>query len=66
MYDLKPCPFCGSKRVAVSETMSVNIPYYVRCCTCECRTMPFETEVEAVRMWNTRKLDLESAQPAAQ
>ena len=53
-YKLKPCPFCGGK----AETGKLNdindYPYFVECVKCDAAFRSFESEKEAVKMWNTR------------
>ena len=57
-YDLKPCPFCGSKNVHI-ETMSGAIilnpgdMYYVLC-ECMASGPTMSVEINAVTAWNKR------------
>lgn len=55
MTDLKPCPFCGSDKIAVSHT---NLGYEVLCyyygSGCKSRTGIWPTRIEAIEAWNRR------------
>lgn len=48
MKELKPCPFCGSENI-------VTVGYTIFCndCGCKIETDGFETEEQAIEMWNT-------------
>lgn len=57
MYDLKPCPFCGSRNVAVYEMEYgnyLNVFKYVLCRTCECRSPYRRNAGAAIEAWNRR------------
>lgn len=47
---LKPCPFCGSSKVANTALWSGII----RCYNCGATTKNYPTEDEAVENWNSR------------
>ena len=62
---LKPCPFCGDEAsVALHQSCSDNGPtqqrFTVGCTTigCICEVdgdmAPYETHIDAIKMWNTR------------
>lgn len=57
-YNLKPCPFCGSKDVNVQN---MGWPHHVYCLNCQAQTVSvkyaFEGEAEAVAKWNQRNCD---------
>lgn len=62
--ELKPCPFCGSKGVAMTysterEGLSLYTAAYVRCCSCGCRTNSYIDygEYAATKAWNRRTDD---------
>lgn len=52
--ELKPCPFCGSTLLGMSQTGI----YWGRCDSCHCEGPTAETEAKAIAAWNRR------AQPA--
>ena len=52
MSELKPCPFCGSKRVDVRQEFSCT-PYQALCEDCGAELWR-DTFIEAVKAWNTR------------
>lgn len=50
---LKPCPFCGSKRVNLDAEIQGG--YYVECQDCWASlSWSYQTEKEAAQAWNTR------------
>ena len=51
--ELKPCPFCGSKDLAVECTDGVGLPY-VTCCNCGVDGAWSPTHNEAIMKWNIR------------
>lgn len=60
MAELKPCPFCGSEAVGVSETAYgnyANIFFLAHCNSCGCRTKSFRDGDKAVEAWNRRAGD---------
>ena len=52
--ELKPCPFCGSYRVALND----NYPYYVKCRDCLNRTSRWKKKELAIERWNRRVSDV--------
>lgn len=56
MWDLKPCPFCGSRNVALADSFNnaFNRVVHVRCRSCGCRTENKIEERSAVAAWNQR------------
>lgn len=53
--ELKPCPFCGSKRVH-GEKVKRNI-YRVECWCCGARVEFVASIDNAIKWWNTRAID---------
>jgi Lar family restriction alleviation protein len=50
MEQLKKCPFCGG------EAKWGNVLHnYIECKECGFETIWYETEAEAIKIWNTRK-----------
>jgi len=47
LLELKPCPFCGSSRVAVVDS-------FVQCGTCSAAGPYASSEEKAVQRWNNR------------
>lgn len=61
-YELKPCPFCGSKaQPARYETKTGEVWYGVRCSNYDCIgndiSPEFGLETRAVNWWNLRSKD---------
>lgn len=58
---LKSCPFCGGKAVMergfISSWSRGYICCWVRCDRCEVGTNTYETEAEAINVWNRRVND---------
>jgi len=59
MENLKPCPFCGSRNISVTDASDEDFPYRVGCDTLQCLCeYPvdyfFADEQEAIEAWNTR------------
>lgn len=52
MSELKPCPFCGSKSIAIQRGLT-GTPR-VWCADCRCNTGGKDTEAEAIEAWNKR------------
>ena len=63
MYELKPCPFCGSKAewVQIKDTIGNDIITFwkIQCSKCKCSTYPHNyiggKKEELIKQWNTRK-----------
>ncbi len=57
MDELKPCPFCGSTDVHITDAW----PHYVYCLGCNARVKPINPQFgedgikEAVMAWNRRR-----------
>lgn len=49
MIELKPCPFCGGQ-ANTSDVIGIR----VECYDCEIHTCWYETEEQAVEIWNKR------------
>ena len=62
MAELKPCPFCGSKRINVYNCGGSETPCWIATCL-ECRvdTEGFWEEESAIKAWNKR---VENSKPA--
>lgn len=48
---LKPCPFCGSKKVSVNNYFG---EYSAGCDNCFIETQSYKNEKEAIKKWNRR------------
>lgn len=55
MSELKPCPFCGSKRV-YSAKVKKGI-YRVECWCCGAIVESVSSTEKAIKHWNTRAID---------
>ena len=57
---LKPCPFCGKPARLVNYGFGIS-SCYITCSNEECDVVPstryYETEIEAMRVWNNRYED---------
>lgn len=60
MKELKPCPFCGSKKIIITDDCE-NSPYSNVCCCCDfnqggCGAASGyrSTATEAIEAWNRR------------
>lgn len=56
--NLKPCPFCGGKNIAVGRTgYSLGVDIYVKCTDCRAKMQECEEfgEEAIIESWNTRK-----------
>ena len=53
MSELKPCPFCGSKRAVRHGVISTS-QVYVQCMDCGARTHKFGGSEKAIEAWNSR------------
>ena len=51
-FELKPCPFCGSKAEMLKDT-SYILQDYVSCPECRLHTCNFRTPEEAAADWNS-------------
>ena len=49
--ELKPCPFCGSKILNVTNAMG---EWWVDCKGCAASTIMASTEEKAIEAWNRR------------
>ena len=54
------CPFCGGDNPqvagrAVLVRKEIRTKYYSVCTDCLCKTDLFDTQEDAVKMWNTRR-----------
>ena len=64
MYELKPCPFCGTvPRMGVTEPTFGEPRYFVECEGTGCKVVAYtpneyETALEAAEAWNARACDL--------
>ena len=60
MNELRPCPFCGSEYAQVrymgfrNEVSAVELGWRGECCECGALTRAFDTEQDAIKVWNTR------------
>ena len=57
MSELKTCPFCGGK-ARLNEYKDGEVWYEVWCDGCAIRTEQYETEDEAVKVWNRQAITL--------
>lgn len=58
MTELKPCPFCGSKKIRIwtcNETISDSA--WCQCESCLVSTSEEDTDEEAIEAWNRRAID---------
>ena len=54
--NLLNCPFCGSEaRIAIGRTFGLKSEYQPCCIKCNCMLGIYETEKEAIKVWNIRK-----------
>ena len=62
MEELKPCPFCGGKKIRVygKENFRTCSPW-VQCESCLASTSAEDTEKEAIEAWNRRESDVDTA-----
>ena len=55
---LKPCPFCGSKKVAIDDISTEDENYFMiqceKCFAAACFGDESETQEGAARAWNRR------------
>lgn len=62
MSDLKPCPFCGSKRISLrgsENVMNVGPFWYIICENCKVATLGDDDQEKAISQWNVRVGDRE-------
>ena len=59
MAELKPCPFCGYKRVAILEDENEYLAYRYssQCQKCGASARMGRTKQEAIEAWNRRAED---------
>ena len=57
---LKPCPFCGSRRLSFKNILNNGIPLVGIECSCGCE-LKAPTAHEAVEKWNRQDFELLSA-----
>ncbi|MBO5492222.1 MAG: Lar family restriction alleviation protein [Pyramidobacter sp.] len=50
--ELKPCPFCGAKRITVRETFRETFVVY--CENCHCSTPYGMSKQYLIELWNRR------------
>ena len=55
--ELKPCPFCGSTNIDITEYAAVMV--FVQCDDCGATFPHFDGKEEAVSAWNRRANDAE-------
>ncbi|GEB79767.1 hypothetical protein DDE01_11820 [Desulfovibrio desulfuricans] len=65
MTELKPCPHCGSTRVALQARHPRILPYFVECSTCDARGARREDREAAIAAWNRRPVTREQVEAAA-
>ncbi len=53
MIDLKPCPFCGSGNLDLSNLVDED-DWFVSCCQCGTQQIANHTKQEAINRWNSR------------
>ena len=53
MSELKNCPFCGSKPIKRNNI----VVFWMECTKCNASTDCFNTEEEAINVWNTRPIE---------
>lgn len=65
MTELKPCPYCGSTRVALQARHPRILPYFVECSTCDARGARREDREAAIAAWNSRVVTPAQVEAAA-
>lgn len=68
MLDMKPCPFCGSKKVSIYwHRFRVGAPTFsVSCDDCWASTESKVTPEDAVKEWNELTIEKQEANDAQQ
>ena len=51
---LKPCPFCDSDRMSIEPDECWDVQTIIRCEECNIRVGFFDSEEEAIKVWNKR------------
>ena len=54
MFDLKPCPFCGSKAYMNSNYIAQNKKQWAVQCKCGARFFFMDRKYKAIEAWNRR------------
>ena len=54
-YKLKPCPFCGSKHIDITNFGEVM--WFIQCDDCNATFPECDTKKEAIEAWNRRAND---------
>ena len=60
--ELKPCPFCGNIDIELNSKILMHSDcerFWIECPDCQISTRYFETNEDALRMWNKRAEDNE-------
>jgi Lar family restriction alleviation protein len=52
--ELRPCPFCGGKKIAIEHDASMMCPFQSKCSDCGATTLRQTTKEKAIREWNFR------------
>lgn len=52
--DLKPCPFCGTDKVAVCQSERTDPVFWVECIRCNAEAQPSTDKAKAIAAWNRR------------
>lgn len=58
---LKPCPFCGNERLNYGQRLDEDTSLYawfVECDECTCSVKVYNSTVDIIEKWNTRKPDM--------
>lgn len=65
--ELKPCPFCGSRAGLFKYEAYKILPYSVECLNLSCKisTRTYAADIEAITVWNNRKVDISDDTPPA-
>lgn len=57
--ELKPCPFCGNKKILVAYEEQLDNAYDVYCVVCKCgAAMRNSIKEAAIEAWNKRYTDV--------